>query len=75
MLIKLLNSEGHFNNLALNKILQRIGHSLNEFENVFSFHILWELNKSADSMENKACMLSQGNLSFNGEPSTFQQIP
>ena len=75
LLIKLLNSEYHSNNSALNNILQRIQNSVNEFENVASFHILQELNKSANSLENKACLLAQGNLSPNGEPSAFQPIP
>ena len=75
MLIKLLNSEDHFNNSTLNKIMLRIRNSLNEFESVASFHILRELNKNADSLENKAFLLSQGNLSFNGEPIAFQPIP
>ena len=75
LLIKLLNLESHLKNSALNKILHRIRNSLSEFENVASFHILWELNKSAYSLANKACMLAQGNLSLNREPSSFQPIP
>ena len=75
LLIKLLNLEDYFNNSALNKILQRIQNSLNEFENVSSFHILQELHKSAYSLANKSCLLSEGNLSFNGEANAFQPIP
>ena len=75
LVIKLLNSEGYFNNSALNKILQRIWNSLSEFEHVASFHILQELNKSAYSLENKSFLLAQGDLILNREPTTFQPIP
>ena len=68
LLIKMLNSEDQFNNSALNNTLQRIQNSLKEFDSVASYHILWDLNTKADSMENLASMLAQGNLSFNGEP-------
>ena len=73
-MIKLLNVEGHFNNSVLNKILQRIRNSMNEFENVDSFHILRDLNRRVDSLANKAFMLAQGYLNLNGEPSAFQPI-
>ena len=75
LLIKVLNSEDHFNNFALNKYLRRIHNILKEFERVASFHILRELNKIADALANKACLLSQGNLSINGESSKFYPIP
>ena len=75
LLIKMLNSDDHFNNSTLNNILQRIRNTVNEFKNVVSFHVLQELNKSVDSLANKVCLLAQGNLSFNGEPSVYQFIP
>ena len=75
MLIKILNSEDHFNKYALNKSLLRIRNTLKEFESVASFHILRELNKHADYVANKACRLSQGNLIIKGEPNKFYLIP
>ena len=75
LLMKLLNSESLFHNSVLNKILQRIQNSLNEFEHVASFHILRDLNKRANSLANKACILAQGMTSLNGEPSSFHPIP
>ena len=75
LLIKLLNSEDHFNNPSLNKTLQRIQNILKAFERVTSFHILRELDKHADSLENKACLLLQGSLSINGDSITFHLLP
>ena len=74
-MIKLLNSESLFNNSVLNKILQRIQNLLSEFEYVASFHILRDLNKRADSLANKACILAHGMINLNGEPSSFHPIP
>ena len=69
MLIKALNSSNNLNNSALNSILQRIRIILKFFDKSDSFHILWGLNKSAYALENQACLLPQGFLSINGEPS------
>ena len=71
----MLNLDGLFNNSALNLILRRIQNSMNEFEKVDSFHILRELNGREDSLANKACLMAQGHLILNGEPSAFQPIP
>ena len=59
MLIKALNSADNFNSSALNIILRRIRIILKEFDMVESFHILWDSNKLADSLANKACLLPQ----------------
>ena len=75
LLIKVLNSEDHFNNSVLNKSFQRIQNLLKEFERVASFHILRKLNKTADALANKSCMLPEGILSINGEPIIFFPIP
>ena len=75
LLIKVLNVADHFNNSALNKYLLRIQNILKEFDRVASFHILWELNKTTDALANKASLLSQGNLSINGESNYFHPIP
>ena len=75
MLIKALNSVDYFNNYALNKSLQRIQNFLKEFDMVISFHILQDINNLADALANKACMLSQGILSINGESNYFHPIP
>ena len=75
LLIKRLNSDGLFNNPALNLILQRTRNLMKEFENAEFFHILRELNGRADSLVNKGCLLAQGHLSLNGEFNVFQSIP
>ena len=64
LLIKVLNSEDHSNNVALNNSPRRIQNILKEFETVSSFHIPHELNKNADVFPNKAFLLSQGNLNM-----------
>ena len=67
VLIKLLNSNLQFNKPSLDKILQRIQNFMKDFEKVFSFHILRELNKQADLMANKACRLPLGSFNSNGD--------
>ena len=74
VLIKLLNSDSQFNNPSLDKILQRIRNFLKDFEKVSSFHILQELNKQADYLANKSCLLPLGIFSFNEEPCTMQPL-
>ena len=74
-LIKALNSTDSLNNSSLNITLQRIRRIFKYFDKSDSFHILRGLNKFADSLENKACLLPQGFLSINGEPSYFHPIP
>ena len=75
LLNEVLNSEYHLNNSAVNNSLQRIRNILKEFERVASFHILRELNKNADALVNKPHLLSQGNLSINGEHNKIHPIP
>ena len=75
LLIKVLNSTDQFYNSDLNNILQRIQNLLKYFERVASFHILRELNKTADALANKACLLSQGNLNINEKSNIFDPIP
>ena len=71
VLIKLLNSDSQFNNPSLDNILQRIRNFLKDFEKVSYFHILRELNKQADYLANKACLLPLGSFSSNEEPCTM----
>ena len=78
MLIKALNSADNFHNSSLDVILQRISIIVKEFDNVESFHILWDLKKLADSLDNKACLLPQGILSIDSideESNYFHPIP
>ena len=75
LLIKVLNNGGHFNNYALNILLQRIQARLKEFDMVESFHILWELNSSTNSLANNVNLLPQGFLIINGAASYFHSIP
>ena len=74
LLIKVLNSDGHLNNSALNQILLRIWNILSLFEDVEYIHILWEHNFIADELANKACLLSQGTLCINGKSTLFHLI-
>ena len=75
LLIKVLNSEYHFSNPSLNKSLQRIRDILKAFDRVVSNHILHYLNKQADYLENKACLMTQGSLNINEEFNSFQPLP
>ena len=75
VLIKLLNSNLQFNKPSLDKILQRIQNFMKDFEKVSSFHILRELNKQADLMANKTCLLPLGSFSSNGDSCIMQPIP
>ena len=75
ILIKYLNSPNNLKTSGLIIILQRIRIILKYFDNIESFHILWGLNNSVDVLENQACLLPQGFLSINGEPSYFNPIP
>ena len=52
LLIKRLNSDGLFNNPALNLILQRTRNIMKEFEKAEFFHIMRELNGRVDSLAN-----------------------
>ena len=74
VLIKLLNSDLQFNKPSLDKILQRVRNFLKDFEKVSSFHILRELNKQADFMANKDCLLPRGSFSYNGDTCTMQPL-
>ena len=75
LLINSLNSSVSLNNFALNAILQRIRRNLKAFARVEVVHILRDLNKPYDALENKACFLSPRFLSINGETSSFHSIP
>ena len=75
MLIKVLNSADSLNNSALNIILRRIRIILKDFDMVDSFHILRDLNNLSNALANKACLLPQGFLSFNGDSNCFHPIP
>ena len=75
ILIKALNSSDNPSNFALKIILQRIRDISECFVKFDSFHILRELNNSADVLANKACLLPQGFLSINEEPRHFHSIP
>ena len=75
LLIKVLNTGDHFNNSNMNILLQRIQVRLKEFDMVESFHILRELDSSADSLANNGSLLPQGFLSINGAASYFHSIP
>ena len=75
LLIKMLNSEDHFNNPSLNKSLQTICNILKDFDRVVSYHILRELNKQADNLENKSCLMFQGSLNINEEINSLHLLP
>ena len=75
ILINALNSSASLNNFSLNAIFKRNKRNLKEFVNFDAFHILRDLNNSADALANKACLLPLGLLSINGESSSFHPIP
>lgn len=74
LLIKLLNSEDHFRNPTLNKNSIMNPKHLKYFDRVDSYHILRDLNKQADSLTNKGCLMPQGNLSLNGGPCSLHPL-
>ena len=75
LLINSLNSSVSLSKFALNAIIQRIRRNIKTFAKIEVVHILRELNKSLDALENKACCLSPRSLSINGETSSFHSIP
>ena len=69
ILIKMIHSRGQFNDDGLNKNLQRLRHTLQDFTSFHCYHILRDLNKEADALANKGCLLAQGDLCINdGDP-------
>ena len=74
ILIKSLNTADRINNFALNIILHRTRILLKGLDKADSFHILRDHNHLADDLANKACLLTQGFLSINGEDSHFHPI-
>ena len=75
LLINSLNSSAILINFALNAILQRVRRNLKVFSKIEVVHILRDLNSLANVLANKACFLSPGLLSINGETSSFHSIP
>ena len=67
ILIKILNSEDYFNNLALNNTLHRLRGLLHTFSYIIFFYILRSLNKEAYANANEGCSLTQGVLRKNIE--------
>ena len=72
---KAVSSNLQFIKSSLDKILHRIQNFMKDFEKVSSFHILRELNKQADLMANKACLLPLGSFSSNGDSCIMRPIP
>ena len=64
LIIKVLNSASKFFHPSLNVTMHRLHFILIECMSVSSFHILHELNKSADLKANQGCLLPQGMLSL-----------
>jgi ribonuclease HI len=72
ILIKMIHSGGQFNDAGLNKNLQRLRHTLQDFISFNCYHILRDLNKEADALANKGCLLAQGDLCINdGDPTNI----
>ena len=59
ILIKTLSSNGRFNDLLLNKVLQGLRSVLYFFSSHSFYHILCGLNKEADENANEGCLLNQ----------------
>eukprot|EP00253_Pinus_taeda_P028283 PITA_28283 len=67
ILIKKLIREEYFNNVGLNKILDRLKTVLQSFDSCKIYHILRNSNKDADRMANLGSTLNKGILNVNGE--------
>eukprot|EP00253_Pinus_taeda_P005951 PITA_05951 len=67
ILIKKLIREEYFNNVGLNKILDRLKTVLQNFDSCKFYHILRNSNKEADRMANLGSTLNKGILNVNGE--------
>lgn len=59
-MIKILNMGDQLNSSTLNKTLERIRMMAQNFTSCSFYHILRALNKEADIMANKGCLLAQG---------------
>jgi hypothetical protein len=75
ILIKILNSNDHFNNPAINKTLQRLRQVLQDFSSSLFFHILRGSNKEADAKVNMGCLLPLGAFNKNDEAPLWIPIP
>eukprot|EP00253_Pinus_taeda_P013625 PITA_13625 len=67
ILIKKLIREEYFNNVGLNKILDRLKTVLQSFDSCKFYHIIRNSNKEADRMANLGSTLNKGILNVNGE--------
>lgn len=67
ILIKILNTGDQLNRSALNKSLEILRNLLQKFTTCSFYHILRTVNKEADIMANKRCLLAEGFLSKNDE--------
>eukprot|EP00253_Pinus_taeda_P023884 PITA_23884 len=75
ILISKINSDAQFNNAILNKSLNRLKLILQDFTSFKIYHILRSLNKEADEMANKGCLLATGTLNYNGNNANSICIP
>eukprot|EP00253_Pinus_taeda_P025214 PITA_25214 len=75
ILIRKINSDAQFNNAILNKSLNRLKLILQDFTSFKIYHILRSLNKEADEMANKGCLLAPGTLNYNGNNANSIFIP
>ena len=75
ILIKILNAKDVFNNLFLNKTLQRLRLVLQDFSFSHFFHIMCGSNKEVDTETNLGCLLLQGALRKKEEEPNWAPIP
>eukprot|EP00253_Pinus_taeda_P021952 PITA_21952 len=75
ILIKNINSDDQFNDAILNKSLKRLKLILQDFTSFKIYHILRSLNREADEMANKGCLLTPGTLNNNGNNANSHCIP
>jgi ribonuclease HI len=75
ILIKILNTNDHFNNPVINKTLQRLRQVLQDFSSSRFFHILRGSNKEADAKANMGCLMPLGALRKNDETPLWTPIP
>jgi len=75
ILIKKINSDDQFNDAILNKSLKRLKLILQDFTSFKIYHILRSLNREADEMANKGCLLAPRTLNNNGNSANSYCIP
>jgi hypothetical protein len=75
ILIKILNTNDHFNNPVINKTLLRLRQVLQDFSSSRFFHILCGSNKESYAKANMGFLFPLGELNKNDEAPLWIPIP